>query len=505
MTGEADVAGFVRDAFRDDLVASEIDLVEIGFEDARAVERDLDLIAADFDLFVVPLAWGAEEAGLRADEVIDAAVVLVVFQLLAGMGLVVAVVVDDLDFEAVGGAVTTERCAQSDAVVAVLRDLHFKADDAVGVFFLGEQIAAFALFADDGAVDDFVVGHRALPVAEIDAVVEAGEAFFGPVAAERGVCLVGRDFADEDIAPADLAAVGLELDGAFGVGRISDPVRRRRGGSGFFVILLAVGEVAGLAVREEVLQHGILHDDFAIEGDRGAFADHFDVEGVPLTDGLIHELERILTFDAFVVPEAAGAVLLAQRERFLVFFGEVPDLHLRDAAQVDTAVAQRQHFVIHHELKVAVVLVGGEVEAFAVVHELAVLDFPVRVDVVALVVALCILQAAFDGLLFVGGELLGRHLPEVHGILRAPAIPAGEILAIKESGEAGRRSIVFRKSGQRGRGEGEEQGWQCFHGMVREAVDESVPIARIFQARRKEERGSFPLDTSGTRVDFPRA
>jgi hypothetical protein len=41
--------------------------------------------------------------------------------------------------------------------------------------------------------------------------------------------------------------------------------------------------------------------------------------------------------------------------------------------------------------------------------------------------------------------------------------------------------------------------------MVREAVDESVPIARIFQARRKEERGSFPLDTSGTRVDFPRA
>jgi len=56
-------------------------------------------------------------------------------------------------------------------------------------------------------------------------------------------------------------------------------------------------------------------------------------------------------------------------------------LHLRHAAQVDAAVAERLHLVIDQQLHVAVVLVGREVEALAVVDQFAVLDAPVGVHV----------------------------------------------------------------------------------------------------------------------------
>ena len=54
-----------------------IEGADVGVEDLGAVERDLDLLALNFDLLGVPLAHGAEVAVLCTDAVIDAAVVLI--------------------------------------------------------------------------------------------------------------------------------------------------------------------------------------------------------------------------------------------------------------------------------------------------------------------------------------------------------------------------------------------------------------------------------------------
>lgn len=458
---EADVAGFAVDAGRFGFDAGVVEGVEVGVEDFGAVEGDFDLIATDFDLLGVPLAGGAEEAAFGAEDVVEGAVDLVGGEGFAGFGFV-AVGVDDLEFDAVFGAVAAEGGAEGDAVVACGGEFEFEAEGHVAILFLGEEIAAFALFADDVAIDDFVVFDGALPVGEVFAVVDAGEAFF--TGGEGLIGFIGADFADEDVAPADFAAVGLELDGAFGVDGVGDPTGRWGFGFGGFGIFFAVGEVAGFFVGEEVFEDGVFHDDFAVEGDGDAFTDHFDVEGVPLADGFVDELEGVFAFGVFVVPEAAGAEGLAEGDGFFVFFGEVPDLNLGDAAEVDAAVAEREHFVVDPEFEVAVVFVGGEVEAFAVVDEFVIFDFPVGVEMVAFVVAFGVEEAAFDGFLFVGGFVFGGHVPEVGGVLGAPAVPTGEVFAVEERSEAGRGFGGEERRGAGQEGGGEERGELGIHG-----------------------------------------
>ena len=124
---------------------------------------------------------------------------------------------------------------------------------------------------------------------------------------------------------------------------------------------------------------------------------------------------------------------------------------MRNAAQIYAAVAVGQRLVIHHQLKIAVVLVTREIQSLAIVDEFAVRHTPVRVDVFRS--GLAQWKSAFDGLPFVVGQLSGRHRPQLGGVLGAPAIPAGEIFPVEECREAFRRSIVSRA---RERGEGEQ-------------------------------------------------
>lgn len=85
MAGETDVAGSAVDAagFGQACV---VEAVEVGVEDAGAVEGEFELVAADFDLLGVPLAGGAEEAAFGTDEIIDGVVDLVGDEFVAGPG-----------------------------------------------------------------------------------------------------------------------------------------------------------------------------------------------------------------------------------------------------------------------------------------------------------------------------------------------------------------------------------------------------------------------------------
>ena len=155
---------------------------------------------------------------------------------------------------------------------------------------------------------------------------------------------------------------------------------------------------------------------------------------VPFAEGLVHQLGRVLALFPLVIPKPARTLVGSKLE--LALLGGVPDLHLGDAPQIDTTVAQRQHLVVDEEFKVAIVLVGGQIEALAVVDQFTILDRPVGVKVVALIIALGIEQSALNGLAFVIGLLLGRHGGQISRVAGAPAIPAGKVFAVEQSGEA---------------------------------------------------------------------
>ena len=141
----------------------------------------------------------------------------------------------------------------------------------------------------------------------------------------------------------------------------------------------------------------------------------------------------------------------------------VPDLHLRDPAQIDAAVTVGQRFVIHHQLKVAVVFIAGEIQALAVVDQFTLGHAPVGVDVFRS--RLPHREAALDRLAFVVGELRRRHRPKLRGILGAPAIPAGQVLAVEECGESLWRRVLRRRCDRyEGRQEEQSANEGVFHG-----------------------------------------
>ena len=100
------------------------------------------------------------------------------------------------------------------------------------------------------------------------------------------VGLFTADLSDEDIPPADLATVGLQLDRA-----------ARENGQ---------AQLGGLLLVEVVLEDGVIDDQLIIEPDTDSAAHHHDAEMVPFPKGLVRLHERILARRAFlIVPKTA--------------------------------------------------------------------------------------------------------------------------------------------------------------------------------------------------------
>ena len=90
-----------------------------------------------------------------------------------------------------------------------------------------------------------------------------------------------------------------------------------------------------------------------------------------------------------------------------------------------------------------------------------------RLELLPLVDPLAVDEATLDRLPLVVSPLLRGHLPEIGGILRAPAIPAGEIPAVEEGREARRGHVLL---GHCRRGEAHEKGDEAedawIHGRI---------------------------------------
>ena len=300
---------------------------------------------------------------------------------------------EDLQFaHRVVGRVALARETDGEAVVAGGGHLEFQAHGEIAQLTVVVGVAALALFADDGAVDDVVVPDRAGPAGEILAVEDAGEAGLA-VRGQDAVGFVAADLTDGDIAPAYGRAVGLQAD-------------RAAGGQGRLTVVV-------------VLHDRVVHGLLAVEPDAHARAGHDDPQGVPFAGGLVGQHERVLAGVALgVVPERAGAQLGAVLVGLLI--RGVPDLDLGRAAQVDARVALGGHVVFQDELEVAVFLVRRGVGAGAWVEDLAVLDGPVLGELLA--------HLGESRVALLAGQLGHR--------MRVVAVPAGKVLSVEQRGEA---------------------------------------------------------------------
>ena len=158
-----------------------------------------------------------------------------------------------------------------------------------------------------------VVFDRAGPGSQVLAVEDRLEARASLLGQDL-VGFVGGDLAHRDVSPLELVVVGLKLDRAAG--------RDRQ---------------RALPV---VFEDRVVDDELVVQVDRGASADLDDPECVPLADRIVGANEGIFAGCArAVVPEAAGALVGAHRR--ISRLGEIPDLHLRGAAQVNAAIPLR--------------------------------------------------------------------------------------------------------------------------------------------------------------------
>ena len=134
-----------------------------------------------------------------------------------------------------------------------------------------------------------------------------------------------------------------------------------------------------------------------------------------------------------IVEEAAGA-FVGIAIPFAAFLGCVPNLHLRDASQVDSRVCFGNGLVFQPQLEVGVVLHRRQVLSRAIVDQLAVFDAPMFMNVLNR----CLVE------LF---ALFGRKCQPLGWILGRSASPTGQVLSVEERHEALRRSVDRRLLG----------------------------------------------------------
>ena len=171
----------------------------------------------------------------------------------------------------------------------------------------------------------------------------------------------------------------------------------------------------GLAV-EVVLHPCVLDDPLAVEPDADDLAHHHDAQRVPLAERLVHAPQRILAGGAGgVVPQAAAAQPGLGVPRLV----RIPDLDLRAPAEVHAAVGPGHGAVLEAQFKIAVEPAGAQIEALAVVDQLAALGLPVLPDV-------------GQALVHQGLEVAGGHRQQFARILGAPAEPPLQARAVEQ-------------------------------------------------------------------------
>ena len=254
---------------------------------------------------------------------------------------------------------------------------------------------------------DLVAIDVSLPTGEIPAVEDSLKTL---ARSQNFVGFVGRNFANEDVPPADLAAMGLQLNGT--------------------------GAELRPAAIPVVLHGGVVDDQSVVQPDIRAGTHLANTEHVPLAERLIGQHKRLLARRSPGVVEQPARSFVGSTVPLAACASKVPDLHLRISAQVDAAVGFSHRLVFDQQLKISELAVGGEVWPFAAIHQFTVFDPPV-----------------FDRFLPPAVQrlpaLLIVHCGKLSRVEMRPSMPAGQIVCIEQYGEAFRRHGVSKRSRNR--------------------------------------------------------
>ena len=185
-------------------------LTHVAFRDARAVQFDRDLRALHRHLHQIPLAELAIVASMCRHHAVDRAVCLALIDL----GVLAGVVVENLNLaHGFAGRLPLAGIADGQPIVSARLKLVLHAGREVVVLAFRKEIATLARLVHKRAILHFVAVLAACPTGEVLAIEQINEARCVALA-QKLVGLVRRDFADEHVAPANLAAVRLQLNRA---------------------------------------------------------------------------------------------------------------------------------------------------------------------------------------------------------------------------------------------------------------------------------------------------
>ena len=241
-------------------------VVHIHVNDLPAVEHDLDQIVLASDLALIPLARCTNGIFRRRQAVIDR----------AGRALIAnarpAIGIGDLDFHAcVDGIIEIGR-SDEDAAIGPIRHLVFQFQNEVVILFLGPKIVEVMLLAIHFTVD------RQHAVIDDPGVVRPGS--LHPMV--RDVLFLATEQSDS-------TAGGIELHSV----KRSDPdvakldeTRGRTICPGPLVepAMMLQGDRSSFRYPGKLR---VFDDNLTIEHHRSAVADHGDVHGIPLSDGVL--------------------------------------------------------------------------------------------------------------------------------------------------------------------------------------------------------------------------
>jgi len=235
------------------------------------------------------------------------------------------------------------------------------------------------------------------------------------VSPQQAVRLFIRELAHKNVSPADLPAVGLQHDRAF-----------RAQGRGSRLVPI-------------VLHCRGSNDELIVHPHRSSATQLQDTKTVPLPERPV-SMDRgpIARRVGAVVVETAGTLFrMARVTMFATLFRRVPDLHLRRATQIDTAVRLGDRLVFETKIHIPIPTRRRGVGSFAIVHQLPILNCPMVNEFTLL---------RNDGIFL--GQFLGTH----HFLrgMRIVAIPADQIPTVEEGVKPLRRTRVRGGDGQQG-------------------------------------------------------
>src|SRR6266566_7404556 len=190
------------------------DAAQVAIQNYGAVQLDFNRRAFDRDFLVIPFTNRMLVAALGCHYAISRAVGLPQIDLFPGRLFVI--VIEHLAFaHALVRSVPVTWITNREAVVAPGWQLYLEPRDEISIFLFCVNRAALSRPASDGAVLHLIIVQRPGPAFEIFAI-EDGFKTRRVSVSEQFIRLFRTDLAKEKIAPANFAAVGLELKRSFG-------------------------------------------------------------------------------------------------------------------------------------------------------------------------------------------------------------------------------------------------------------------------------------------------